>query len=644
MKGTISFGLRLLPLVAIASLAFVLACGSPEEPEAPRQPAPAAPAAEAPAAMAGEAMDPAKPEQPAPAAMAQNPVAMTAPETVKPTPVAPSGPLIEYEGMMEDPGTPKEGGTVLWAVGNTPSVDWSCHTTFRGGVSNHVYESFFVFDHNRVEAIPMSLASWSLNDAGDQFTFTLRDGQTFHDGTPLESADAIASTERWFGSTHAIAGEVYGLIKPVEHAVVDSKSYTMGMSRPFGLWPVYQAFNGAWIQPEAISNTDPHDCIDTQTQVIGHGPYSYVEWVPGDRVSMERFEDYVPRDEPKNGGGGGKIAYFDRIEAIVVPDHSTRIAGLKTGQIHVVSSDVPGDFKAGLQADPEVEVAVIGPGQPPYLVFNLGTKPFNNKKARQAVLMAADMEAWMTAAYGAGADWRLDGAAFMSDGPWATQVALDKYYKPNGIDLDAAKALMAEAIAEENYDGEVIVLGGNDTQFGRGSSAYTQQLLESLGLKVNRPNVDWATVIGWKNANPEQAGTPGVSHCVKPVQPGATRPGEGWNMYHTRTSPFDPLTLEPASINWSCGWLVNDADYAIPRGKARVDAGVKGALGPLTDKWLSAATLEDARAAIDEMQEFIYDEVRYIQLGAVLGLMAFRNEMAFTPSAGGFNLTGAWFK
>ena len=430
----------------------------------------------------------------------------------------------------------------------------------------------------------------------------------------------------------------------MEHAVVDSKSYTMSMSRPFGLWPVYQAFNGAWIQPEAISNTDPHDCIDTQTQVIGHGPYSYVEWIPGDRVSMERFEDYVPRDEPKNGGGGGKIAYFDRIEAIVVPDHSTRIAGLKTGQIHVVSSDVPGDFKAGLQADPEVEVAVIGPGQPPYLVFNLGTKPFNNKKARQAVLMAADMEAWMTAAYGSGSDWRLDGAAFMSDGPWATQVALDKYYKPNGIDLDAAKALMAEAVAEENYDGEVLVLGGNDTQFGRGSSAYTQQLLESLGLKVNRPNVDWATVIGWKNANPEQAGTPGVSHCVKPVEPGATRPGEGWNMYHTRTSPFDPLTLEPASINWSCGWLVNDADYAIPRGAARVEAGVKGALGPLTDEWLSAATLEDARAAIDEIQEFIYDEVRYIQLGAVLGLMAFRNEMAFTPSAGGFNLTGAWFK
>ena len=154
MKSTISFGLRLLPLVAIASLAFVLACGSPEEPEAPKQPAPASAAAEASAAMAGEAMDPEQPEQPAPAAMAQDPVAGPAPETMKPTTEEPSRPLIQYEGMMEDPGTPKEGGTVLWAVGNTPSVDWSCHTTFRGGVSGHVYEGFFVSNNDRDRNTP----------------------------------------------------------------------------------------------------------------------------------------------------------------------------------------------------------------------------------------------------------------------------------------------------------------------------------------------------------------------------------------------------------------------------------------------------------------------------------------------------------
>ena len=64
----------------------------------------------------------------------------------------------------------------------------------------------------------------------------------------------------------------------------------------------------------------------------------------------------------------------------------------------------------------------------------------------------------------------------------------------------------------------------------------------------------------------------------------------------------------------------------------------------LIDRWLDAPTLEEARAAVDEMQELVYEEVRYIQLGSILGLMAFRSEMAFTPSAGGFVLTGTWFK
>ena len=56
-------------------------------------------------------------------------------------------------------------------------------------------------------------------------------------------------------------------------------------------------------------------------------PYKYIEWVPGDRVVMERFDDYTPRSEPQNGGGGAKISYFDRIEMVVIPDacHSPHV-------------------------------------------------------------------------------------------------------------------------------------------------------------------------------------------------------------------------------------------------------------------------------------------------------------------------------
>ena len=96
-------------------------------------------------------------------------------------------------------------------------------------------------------------------------------------------------------------------------------------------------------------------------------------------------------------------------------------------------------------------------------------------------------------------------------------------------------------------------------------------------------------------------------------------------MYHTRTGPFDPLSLEPFSKTWSCGWLNPNVDR-------------------LVDAWLTAPTLEEQKALIDEMQLLIYEEVPYIHLGDGLRLMAFRTEVEYIPTDAGFMLTGAWFK
>jgi peptide/nickel transport system substrate-binding protein len=493
---------------------------------------------------------------------------------------------------------------VFWAgFSNPPSVDWSCHTTFAGGVRGHVYEGFFQWDNNRGEALPVSIGSWSLSAEGTEYTFTLRDGLTFHDGTPVEAKDAVQSTDRWGRSVHPSATMIWDIIQPTTQEVVDSETWKMAMGRPFAIWPIYQAFNGVAMQPKAISETPPHECFDTKTKSIGSGPYKFIEWIPGDRVVMERFDDYTPRSDPKNGGGGAQISYFDRIEMVVIPDAATQVAGMRTGQVHIANS-VAGDFKSVLQADPEITVAVIGPGRPPVLFFNKAKAPFNNKKARQAVLMAADMEKWMIASYGKGGDWKLDGQIFQSDGPWPSQVSIEKYHKPDGIDLAAATALMGEALAEEGmtFKDEIIVLAANNISYMDGGGAYTVQILESLGLNVNRPNVDWATVIQTKN-----------SAC------------DNWGMYHSRYGTFDPLSLEGFKANFACGWDNPDQE------------------GLISD-WLDAPTVAEQRIVVDKLQELYYEELPYIQLGSSLSLMAFRNEIAYKPTAGPFVLNGAWFK
>ena len=514
----------------------------------------------------------------------------------------------------------EEGGTIRWGVfSNPPSTDPVCHTTFAGGVKGHVYDGFFAFDAGG-QTQPQMVREWSLSADGREYNFTLRDGMQFHDGAPVTSADAIASTMRWGESAHAIAREVWDRSQPV-HLVVYELTWRMTTGSSFGLWQVYLAFNGAWVQPAGISGVMlPEQCFDSDTQSVGSGPYRFVEWIRDDRVVMDRFEGYLPRAEPQSGAAGGKIAHFDRIESVYVPDPAAQAAGLETGQIHIVNAIPPLSFKAQLQAHPDVTVAPIGRGSPPYLVFNKSAKPFNNRKARQAVLMAADMHAWMTASYGAegeGEDWSPDHAIFMSDSTWATDVASEKYYKPGGIDLPAAQALMAEALAEEGLtlQDEIQLLAANNIYYMNGGGAYTKQVLESLGLNVHRPDVGWATVFQWKNGG-----------CDLPITPGATAPGGGWNMYHTLAGPFDPLTNEGFSKTWSCGWQNLEIDQ-------------------LTTHWLAAPTVEEQRALIDQMQVLVYEEVPYIQLGASFTLMAHRKEVQYTPTTGPapFILTGASF-
>ncbi len=507
---------------------------------------------------------------------------------------------------------PKSGGVINWAgLANPPSVDIACHTTFSGGVRHHVFEPFFAWNAARSAALPQMIGEWSLSDDARTYTFTLRENLAFHDGTPVTAQDAVDSTLRWGGSTHAIAKQVWDIVNPV-HNVVDEDTWEMSMSQTFGLWPIYQAFNGTYVQPASIAGTvSPDECIDPETQAIGSGPYRFVEWVPGDRVVMDRNFRYVPRADDKDGVGGAKIAYFDQINMVVIPDDSTKAAGLLAGQIHITSS-VPGDFRGQLEESEDVNVRVVGPASPPNLVFNKTAPPMNNKKARKAVLLAADMEAWMTASFGAGGDWILCGSVFMCDGPWATTAGTEIYFDPPN--LEEARRLWNEALEEEGYDGQIVLLAANNIDYMDGGGSYTKQILEMLHDDVWRPNVDWATVIQWKN-----------SGCDKPIDANSNTPGGGWHMYHTRTGPFDPLTLEPFSKTWSCGWLNPNVDR-------------------LVDAWLAAPTIDEQKELIDEMQELIYDEVPYIHLGDGLRLMAFRDEVEYVPFDGGFVLTGAWFK
>ena len=123
----------------------------------------------------------------------------------------------------------------------------------------------------------------------------------------------------------------------------------------------------------------------------------FESWTPGDRWTAVRYPDYAPHPDAADGQAGGHTAYIDTIQYIEVPNQTTRIAALQTGEIDLVR-EIPAELLADLENDPNVALY----DNPPFRLlghFNYTLEPFSNRDVRQALVMAyRNQEALMLAA------------------------------------------------------------------------------------------------------------------------------------------------------------------------------------------------------------------------------------------------------
>ena len=170
----------------------------------------------------------------------------------------------------------------------------------------------------------------------------------------------------------------------------------------------------------------------------GTGPFIFEEWLPGDRWSATRYEDYSPHPSPASGTSGGHTAYVDRMMYIEVPDQTTRVAALQTREVHIVQ-EFPAELLSRLEADPEVALY----DNPPFRLlghFNHVRPPFDNKLARQAMIKAYDNQKALTLATGDPAFTRLCPSLLQCGTKWETTSGSEgNYYAQN---LEEAKQLL----------------------------------------------------------------------------------------------------------------------------------------------------------------------------------------------------------
>jgi peptide/nickel transport system substrate-binding protein len=451
-----------------------------------------------------------------------------------------------------------------------------------------VYDTLFGSDE-KLQVKPQMVDTYTVSKDGMRYSFTLRDGLKWHDGQPVVAEDCAESLKRW--SKRDRFGRLL-----MEHtakiAAVDRKTFTLELGERFG--PVLDALgkpssNVPFMMPARIAATSADEQIK---EIVGSGPFRFVkdEWQPGNQVVYVRNADYVPRNERPSGSTGGKKVYLDKVIWRYVPDPATANAALAAGEVDWWEIP-PLDFIPKIEQTATLTTFLPDPlGTQGWLRPNHLHPPFNNKKARQALLFMMDQSMYLQAAIGQAKFYRTCPSVFACNGPYATKVGAEALAKQ---DLARARQL----VKESGYDGRpVMVIHVTDISLLNGAALVTRELLQSIGFNVDLRAMDWSTNLATRARK-------------EPPDKG------GWNVLHTWWMAAD--VINPA-VHFGVSGAGSRAWFGWPDIPQ---------LEKLITDWVRATEPTRRKQLAEEIQKIALDEVAYVPWGEYLLPTAFRKNV-----------------
>ncbi len=311
---------------------------------------------------------------------------------------------------------------------------------------------------------PALAEDWTVSDDGLEYTFRLRQGVTFHDGTTFDSSDVRFSFERAVadGSVNAQPG-YFAAIESIETPTDDS--VILRLSRPDGPL-LFHMGNGdmAIVAPESADTN--------RTQPVGTGPFRFVDRVEGDRITLARYPEYWD----------ASATDLQTLIFRVMTDPAAQVAGLLSGEVDLFPNLAAPEALQRLEADEGFEVVIGTTEGETLLALNLRRPPFDDIRVRQAIVHALDRRAI------------IDGAMFGLGVPIGSHFAP---HHPAYIDLtglypydpERARALLVEAGLPEGFRATLML---PPPSYARRSGEIVQAQLAQVGITVDLEPVEWA--------------------------------------------------------------------------------------------------------------------------------------------------------
>ncbi len=357
-----------------------------------------------------------------------------------------------------------------------------------GFIMATIYDSIVNYKPGSSEVGPGLAESWTISPDGRVYTFRIRRGVKFHDGTPVNAKTIAEDVDRAINPNNpcyvynrkvdSYDDFTFGSAKSGTAVKVEvPEEYTLRFTLPAPNAPFLSSLAMVWTGIMSPAATKQYNC-DASQHPVGTGPFKFVEAVRNDHVTVEANPDYW--------GGKPKV---DRIVFRIIPESATRMLALERNEVQILADVPPADYErvtknSALKLYTQPGLTILG------VAMSNERGPFKDKRVRQAMNYAVDKDAINKGLYA--------GATTASQGMPPVLWGFNKSVQPYPYDVNRAKTLLREAGYPNGFSADMMVYAnprGYNPIGGAKLGEAVQGYLAKAGVTVKITQYEWGAYL-----------------------------------------------------------------------------------------------------------------------------------------------------
>jgi len=340
------------------------------------------------------------------------------------------------------------------------------------------YDALVQYEPGTAKIVPWLAKEWEISDDGRTYTFKLREGVKFHDGTDLTASDVKFTFDRIMKINDGMAFTIWEIYDSTE--AVDDYTFVLKLKEPsarlFATLPKFFILSEDGVKANSTAD-DPDAQTYLEDHDLGSGPYTITYHVPAQQTVYEKFEDYW---------GGWEGTNIERVIYREIKESATQRLLLEQGEIDIIMGPSVDDVSA-LEANPDTQVWVNDVLIQFYIDFRITHPPLDEVCVRKALALAYDYDTHMEVALG--------GLGEQAQGPYNKSILYhDDTLPMPDYDLEAAKAALAECgYPDPDWTFQMVYLPNAEEQ--KRAVEIFQASLAELGITIEPVGVEWAAYL-----------------------------------------------------------------------------------------------------------------------------------------------------